>query len=274
VATLAYDQFSNEPGIRLVGASGAIAALMGAFLVCFTRTQIILGYWWFVRVGTFRMSAALALPLWLGDQFLSVYLAGRDPNGVTSVAYGAHIGGFLFGVAVALGAKLWSRGDDAVARDDDTNEPGLPAARARNIPAALASRYEQCMEAIRKQDPGAVRTQASRAIIDLAKAGDRERAVEIFRTIATTMTSMPLTDGALVAASEAAEALHRDDDFVAIATALGREHPYSLARPKVMWRLAQIHHAAARTEQERAVLRELAERFARDPYGQKAKSAL
>ncbi|HEY1555566.1 MAG TPA: rhomboid family intramembrane serine protease [Kofleriaceae bacterium] len=271
-ATLCYDWFSDEPGIRLVGASGAIAALMGAFLVCFTRTQIIFGYWWFVRAGIFRMSAALALPLWLGDQFLSAYLAGHDPGGFTSIAYGAHIGGFVFGAIVAVVAKLVSKGDDALERDDD--DDAVPAARVVRIPAAVAARFEQCLEAIRTKETSAVRTQASRAILDLARAGDRERVLEIFRSIAASMASMPLTDGALAAAADAAEALHRDADYLAIATALGREHPYSLARPKVMWRLAQLHRAAARTEQERAVLTELAQRFPRDPYGQKAKSAL
>src|SRR6185503_18048465 len=67
VAGLTYCAF--HPGGRspLVGASGAIAAAMGAFAVLFFKTRIRFFYvWWllFLKTGTFAAPAWLVLPFW------------------------------------------------------------------------------------------------------------------------------------------------------------------------------------------------------------------
>jgi len=86
-ATLAFVLTSPSSAIPLVGASGAIAGVMGAYLVLFPRARIL------GLVGIFP----LPLPAWvfLGFWFVSQFLGGSD-----GVAYAAHIGGFLFGMAV------------------------------------------------------------------------------------------------------------------------------------------------------------------------------
>jgi membrane associated rhomboid family serine protease len=89
-----------------LGASGAIAGAMGAFLVRFPKTKIrfllllFLGFR-FLR-WKFNAPAYAMLPLWLGEQLLWAFAPGA-----TGVAYWAHIGGFGFGMVVALGMK-WS----------------------------------------------------------------------------------------------------------------------------------------------------------------------
>jgi membrane associated rhomboid family serine protease len=93
---VAFNPHSTEPNL---GASGAIAAVMGAFLVTFPRDNIrtILVIWIFIRVA--YVPAVLLIGGWF---LLQLWNAGQiAPQESTSVAYLAHIGGFLFGMVFA-----------------------------------------------------------------------------------------------------------------------------------------------------------------------------
>jgi len=83
-----------------LGASGAIAGVMGAFLITYPRDEIraLLVIFWFVRI-TF-IPAGLLIGLWVISQFFSQVgaVAGTQGGGV---AYTAHVGGFIFGVITA-----------------------------------------------------------------------------------------------------------------------------------------------------------------------------
>ncbi len=107
-ASLTHALFYPESTIPLVGASGAIAALMGAFLVRFYKTRIYFFYFIFfgfrAKKGTFYAPAYLMLPLWLAQQLWEVFKMSGVGDG-SGVAFWAHIGGFLFGVATALAFK-------------------------------------------------------------------------------------------------------------------------------------------------------------------------
>ena len=83
-----------------LGASGAIAGVMGAFLITYPRDQIrtLLVFGWFARI-TF-IPAALLIGLWFIIQFFSQVGAVADVQG-GGVAYTAHVGGFIFGVITA-----------------------------------------------------------------------------------------------------------------------------------------------------------------------------
>jgi membrane associated rhomboid family serine protease len=88
--------------IPALGASGAIAGLMGAFLVRFPTTRIRLGWVLWVKIIKFNVPAYVLLPLWLLMNLSSGLLA-RLVGAEAGIAYWAHIGGFAFG---ALGAFL------------------------------------------------------------------------------------------------------------------------------------------------------------------------
>jgi membrane associated rhomboid family serine protease len=99
-AQIAADPTSTLPNL---GASGAIAAVMGAFLVTYPRDRIrtILFLGWFVRI-TF-IPAALLIGVWFLFQVLDLGTATDVESQSGGIAYLAHIGGMIFG---ALTARL------------------------------------------------------------------------------------------------------------------------------------------------------------------------
>ena len=96
LAQVVADPHSTVPNL---GASGAIAAVMGAFLVMYPRDRIksILVIFIFVQV-TF-IPASLLIGLWFLSQLINAGQVAPVQSG--GVAYLAHIGGFIFGVAIA-----------------------------------------------------------------------------------------------------------------------------------------------------------------------------
>jgi membrane associated rhomboid family serine protease len=101
VATLTHALKFPDSIIPLVGASGAVAGVMGAFLIRLGRSRM---KFLFLPVPlipavrfTFHLRAFVFLPLWLGEQLLYAGYASREAG----VAWWAHIGGFVFGMAVA-----------------------------------------------------------------------------------------------------------------------------------------------------------------------------
>ncbi len=85
----------------VLGASGAIAGLMGAFLVRFPTTKIEMGYLLFYRFIRFKMAAYWLLPVWLLMEVLYGSVFGQS----SGVAHWAHVGGFAFGALIALAVQ-------------------------------------------------------------------------------------------------------------------------------------------------------------------------
>jgi len=97
VATLTQVLVDPTSTLPSLGASGAIAAVMGAFLARYPRdrirTAVILG--WSVQV-TFLPAVAM-VGLWFATQIFSQIGAFARVQTVSSVMYLAHIGGFVYG---------------------------------------------------------------------------------------------------------------------------------------------------------------------------------
>lgn len=99
----------SNPGSMVVtlGASGAVAGLMGAFLARFPNMKIEMAWIWSLlflfrmRVYKFKAPAYWLLPLWL---FIEVFY-GSLFGASTGVAHWAHVGGFLFGAVVGFGIR-------------------------------------------------------------------------------------------------------------------------------------------------------------------------
>jgi len=126
VSALGFALTHHGEVANLIGASGAVSALMGAFLVFFARTQIHFVYWIGLRAGRFDAAAYIALPIWLAEQVL--YAKLQADQGGASVAFTAHIFGFVFGVAVAVIARMIGR----------TSAEAPAAAKSTRVPKAVA----------------------------------------------------------------------------------------------------------------------------------------
>ena len=102
VAMLAQIAMSPSSTVPNLGASGAIAAVMGGFLVTYPRDEIksILIIFIFVKIT--RIPAALLIGFWFLIQLFNVGSVAAVQGG--GVAYMAHIGGTIFG---ALTARLF-----------------------------------------------------------------------------------------------------------------------------------------------------------------------
>ncbi|HVZ31553.1 MAG TPA: rhomboid family intramembrane serine protease, partial [Polyangiaceae bacterium] len=101
IAGLAHAWMSGSSALTLIGASGAVAAAMGAFLVAFASTKIRFFGLLLIRPMTFAAPAYVMLPLWVSAEFVS----GVADSGA-GVAHWAHVGGFAYGFLVALGLRL------------------------------------------------------------------------------------------------------------------------------------------------------------------------
>ncbi len=96
----------DEASIPNVGASGAIAGVLGAYLVLLPRarvlTAIILGFFWFLR----EIPAMWFLGVWFVFQLIEGSFSILQPQASGGVAFFAHVGGFAFGaLAVWVFAK-------------------------------------------------------------------------------------------------------------------------------------------------------------------------
>jgi len=162
IAAFAHIAFNSGSEAPMIGASGAIAGVMGAFLIHYHRTKIKFFYMlmFFVR-GTFDAPAWIMLPLWFGEQLMLAVMVGGELSGV---AYWAHVGGFACG----LGGSLFVRRAGILERyvqpklDQQTEtavveRPGLDQALVARSEERHEDAYE-LLEAELKQTPSDIDT--------------------------------------------------------------------------------------------------------------------
>lgn len=146
---------SSEP---LVGASGAISAMMGALLIRFPKLPTRIFWFAFfliiIRYGTFTIPAYVGISLWVLSQILYLMTNSSGP-----VAYWSHLGGFAFGasaglffIMTSLDRKLNAR-QEALAENDvfesefeaDTEFEKALDYEARGLTKAAIHTFNRCI---------------------------------------------------------------------------------------------------------------------------------
>jgi membrane associated rhomboid family serine protease len=89
--------FNGDSRIPTVGASGAIAGVLGAYLTMFPRARVITLVPFIVFFQVMALPAVVVLGLWFVFQFFSGALSLASTTGTGGTAWWGHIGGFAFG---------------------------------------------------------------------------------------------------------------------------------------------------------------------------------
>ena len=103
-AALTQAYLDPESTIPMVGASGAIGGVLGAYIVNYPKAKVLVLIPLGIIYQTFRIPAVFVLGIWFVMQFVNSSLSGSSGGGI---AYGAHIGGFIFG---AISILFFNRG--------------------------------------------------------------------------------------------------------------------------------------------------------------------
>jgi membrane associated rhomboid family serine protease len=113
-AALAQVLMDPASRIPMVGASGAIAGVMGAYLIKFPHSRVVM-LTWFLLIFTFELPAWLMLIYWFGMQLFGGVGSFADATQQGGTAFFAHIGGFVAGLAsinlMGPRQRYWRRRD-------------------------------------------------------------------------------------------------------------------------------------------------------------------
>jgi len=129
-----------------LGASGAVSAVMAAYVVLFGWRRINFFYWLLFFFGTARWPALTILPVWLANELFQRFVLDRDGH----VNYLAHFAGLLCGAAL-IGLYRWRRG-------------GKTAASVRQV-----DRREQTEQLRQRAEAGVAKLQFAQAATDYRK---------------------------------------------------------------------------------------------------------
>jgi membrane associated rhomboid family serine protease len=182
VAAFAHAALTAHPNLPAIGASGAIAGVMGAFLVRLGTSRIRFLFFPililpFIRISFF-LRAAIFLPLWFATQAL----LATEPGAESGIALWAHIGGFLYGLVVAVVLRVahveekWI--DPAIQKQISwSRHPALDRAAAARLSGDVDLAEREIASALRDNadDPDALRMVFQIAL----DGGQQERSVQI-----------------------------------------------------------------------------------------------
>ena len=129
VASYAHADFNANFAVPALGASGAIAGVLGAYASTFPGAKISILILAIIVPFFIKISAFTYALVWFGAQFMEGVMHLSSPGASSGIAWWAHIGGFLAGLALI---PLWRQGPDRTYDEEQVRHWGdWPEGRAK-----------------------------------------------------------------------------------------------------------------------------------------------
>lgn len=96
-AALTHILMQPDSQVPMVGASGAISAVLGAYMILYPRARVVILFWFIIFIRFIRVPAFLVLGIWFIMQLSGVL---QTPD--AGIAWYAHIGGFVAGIILII----------------------------------------------------------------------------------------------------------------------------------------------------------------------------
>ncbi len=291
-SSLAFGLLHSGTDIYLIGASGAIAAVMGVFLVCFHSARIQCWYFLAFRMGTFAVPAYAALPLWFGGQLFWMWF---ESKGMGGVAYSAHVGGFAFGALGALALRytgleqklLVSRvadPDELVAETD----PGLDRLMVTDIgsgleairkilakdPANFEAHDALLKHAHKTRDQSEIAAQAEYVFPVLHTRGEDRTLLQRYQIIRYDLPTTVLGPRALHALARSADRANQAELAINATQLLITHHTRNPITPGAIWQMVSLQERCGRADLARKTLQLLVTHYPNDPITTRAQARL
>ena len=109
VAAGAHTLLNPSSAAPLIGASGAVAAIMGAYFVMYPRSQVLTAVVLVLYLDVIEVPAIIFLGIWLGMQLLAGLASMGAGAADGAMAIGAHLAGLAVGVLVGLALREWGK---------------------------------------------------------------------------------------------------------------------------------------------------------------------
>jgi len=273
--------------VPLVGASGAIAAVIGVVAVRMYRARIRVAYFFIIffvpRWGTWKMSAAVGVGLYLAQELAYGVISTVFPSGT---AHWAHVGGLIAGVVLGLS---WGSLRDAATEYLAEEAEGYVAAGLGDVAAAKYSELAEkdpdnpdwLLEKLRSSliadipNQGQICQDFAKLAILLQKAGRSQQIVETYRIVAQgSQLEQMLDSHTLQMVASAAESLRDFDTAQRAYATLLVVHPTSTEAERALFRLAHIYLARGEREEALQTWRAFAESYPQSAWLPYADSSL
>lgn len=268
--------------VPMVGASGAIAALMGLFMLRFykTRVQVFYFFFFFLR-GTFWVASIWALLYWIALEVFNGVVASLEDGG-GGVAHWAHVGGFVAGaIAAPFLGSITAAQKEYFSDDPGTNveyvrrnEQVSQAERALRADPGNAYLMRRLAQAYRYAGEYEHATNVyQQSVVRFATRGLMEQATEVYIEL------LEYNDGAVLPSevlARLAQALEASRLPLAVWTyqALLARYPVSPEAEHALLRLSGLYsHSLSQPHEALRLLHEFLERYPHSQWAAQARQA-